>query len=257
MASYIFYVIITSMKKNHIHTDFKSGGKTLSGILSLPPCKTPPLVVGSHGLEGSMESAKQKALAEMLPNAGMAFFRFDHRGCGKSQGDFQTDTSLDKRAEDMINAVDHALSLSLTDDRFALFGSSLGGSTCIETWHRLLCRKTKPWGMVICAALVQSTTIEKIPTAGNENRPALPMSFFQKNLFFDIRSRTESIDHILIFHGDRDRTVPVENGYAIYRNAKEPKKLIILKNGDHQMSCVKDQHIFKTESVSWFKACFS
>ncbi|MCP4023634.1 MAG: damage-inducible protein CinA, partial [Desulfobacteraceae bacterium] len=71
----------------------------------MPDIENPPFVVGSHGLEGSKESAKQKVLSRILPENGIAFFRFDHRGCGQSSGDFLKDTSLEKRATDFINAV--------------------------------------------------------------------------------------------------------------------------------------------------------
>ncbi|MEA1968579.1 MAG: alpha/beta hydrolase [Thermodesulfobacteriota bacterium] len=244
------------MKTNSIKTEFKSENKILKGILHLPQSENPPLVIGSHGLEGSKDSAKQTALAKLLPGAGIAFFRFDHRGCGESDGNFEIDTSLDTRSTDMINGLNHALSLNHTSRRFALFGSSLGGATCIETWGRLALKNITPLGMVICAAPVKSITIEKIPLNGNAHRPALPLSFFRDNLLFDISAKTASINNILIFHGDNDKTVPVENGYNIYNNAKTPKKLIIQKNGDHQMSNDKDQQDFNREAPAWFKKCF-
>ncbi|MFO7750030.1 MAG: alpha/beta hydrolase [Desulfobacteraceae bacterium] len=238
-----------------IETVFTCDNKRLKGVLSLPRRGTPPLVIGSHGLEGSKESAKQTALAELLPRAGIAFFRFDHRGCGESDGTFEFDTSLDKRAEDLISGLDHILSLKLTDRRFAFFGSSLGGAACIEAWHRLKAESRSPRGMVVCAAPVKSATIEAIPFKGNEHRPALPLDFFKENLLFDLTAKTVMLDTVLVFHGDRDRTVPVENGYTIYRNAKEPKRVIIQKNGDHRMSNPQDQQEFDRESTAWFKSC--
>ena len=238
-----------------IRTVFTCEDKRLKGVLSLPQQSHPPLVIGSHGLEGSKESAKQTTLAELLPRAGIAFFRFDHRGCGESEGTFTSDTSLDKRAADLISGLNHILSLELTDNRFALFGSSLGGAACIEAWHRLKAEGRYPRGMVVCASPVKSATIEAIPFKGNEHRPALPLDFFKENLLFDLTARTALLDTVLVFHGDRDRTVPVENGYTIYHNAKNPKRLIVQENGDHRMSNPKDQQEFNRESTAWFKAC--
>ncbi len=84
-----------------IQTRFMADQRILKGELCLPDTPYPPLVVGSHGLEGSRFSAKQQVLSRLLPENGIAFFRFDHRGCGDSQGDFIKDTSLEKRTRDL------------------------------------------------------------------------------------------------------------------------------------------------------------
>lgn len=240
---------------------FQCDGKTVRGMLHLPPPngrtpEKPPLVVGSHGLEGSMNSAKQLLLSQMLPRHGIAFFRFDHRGCGSSQGDFIQETSLAKRVEDMMNAILFVQQSHLTDDRLLLFGSSLGGATCIATWHRLMEKGITPLGAVLCAAPVNSITIGEIPLEGNERRPALPLSFFEKNLLFDLTDKLPLMNHVLIFHGDHDSVVPVENAYTLHSNAGAPKKLIVFKDGDHPMSNPEDQKRFEDETLSWIMDCF-
>jgi len=256
--------------------EFPSDDKIIRGVLHLPKQNTdkfsiqktkssmskrikhekPCIVIGSHGLEGSKNSEKQKALAMALPMEGIAFLRFDHRGCGESDGNFTTDTSLEKRTTDMISAVKYVLSLELTNEKIALFGSSLGGSTCISAWHKLISEGIRPCGAVLCSALVKSITVTRIPVKGNDHRPALPLDFFRKNLFFDLTCKIAIMDNILIFHGDADETVPVENARLIYNNAQFPKKLIIHKNGDHRMSSKKDQQEFLKESTAWLCNCF-
>ncbi len=238
--------------------EFPSDGKTIKGVLHLPTtCKKTCIVIGSHGLEGSKESAKQTELAKFLPQKGIAFLRFDHRGCGESDGDFKTDTSLKNRTQDMINAVNYAISTNNFNDKIALFGSSLGGSTCISAWHELVSAGIKLRGAVLCSAPVKSITVTRIPVQANDHRPALPLDFFRKNLLFDLTDKIAMMNNILIFHGDADKTVPVENSRIIYENAKAPKKLIIHKNGDHRMSSKKDQQEFINESITWFCNCFS
>ncbi|MBF0468028.1 MAG: alpha/beta hydrolase [Desulfamplus sp.] len=236
--------------------EFTCDNRMLYGMLHLPSCPDPPLVIGSHGLEGSMESSKQKLLSEMLPENGFAFLRFDHRGCGRSEGDFVTDTSLSKRVQDMLHAVEYVLQLNLTSLKIFLFGSSLGGSTCISAWSRLADKGLNPWGATLCAAPVNSLTIGQIPLNGNERRPALPLSFFEDNLLFDLTEKVSDLHNLLIFHGDNDKTVPVENAYNLYSNASDPKKLVILKGGDHQMSNKDHQKTFETEVIAWLKKTF-
>ncbi|MBF0211031.1 MAG: alpha/beta hydrolase [Desulfamplus sp.] len=235
---------------------FYSDNCLLHGMLHLPKRDShflPYLVVGSHGFEGSMESAKQQLLSKILPQNGFAFLRFSHRGCKKSEGDFVKDTSIAKRVEDLISAVDNALKLQLTNRQIFLFGSSLGGSTVIATWQSLADKGLSPLGAILCAAPVNSMTIQRIPLNGNDLHPPLPISFFEKNLLFDLTDRLANLSNVLIFHGDQDKTVPIENGYTIYKHVKEPKELIILKDGDHQMSNKKDQELFKVEALKWLK----
>jgi alpha-beta hydrolase superfamily lysophospholipase len=236
--------------------EFISHGFLIKGVLHLPKIKHPPLVVGSHGLEGSKESAKQTILAKLLVQNKIAFFRFDHRGCGESQGDFIKETSLEKRTHDYINAVKHILSLKMTSRDIAVFGSSMGGATCLNAWETLLRMDINLCGAVLCSAPAKSLTIENIPTDANDVRPALPLSFFKDNLLFNILDRAKDLSHVLIFHGDADEVVPVSNANNIYTLAKDPKRLIIHKNGDHQMTARKDQSEFEIETPAWFLRCF-
>lgn len=249
--------IITRMKKNGINIEFLSQGFVLKGVLHLPEIKNPPLVIGSHGLEGSKDSAKQIVLSKLLPANNIAFFRFDHRGCGQSQGKFITDTSLEKRTSDFIAALDHILKLKKTCNHIALFGSSMGGATCINAWHILQNMKINLCGAVLCSAPVKSKTIQNIPLEGNGTRPSLPLSFFEKNLLFDITDKASLLQNVMIFHGDADTVVPVSNAKDIYSQAKASKQIIIHKNGDHQMTSKADQLDFEAKAVSWFLNCFS
>lgn len=235
--------------------EFYSDGFTLHGILHLPKQPYPPVVIGSHGLEGSKESAKQVFLSRLLPGLGIAFFRFDHRGCGLSEGDFITDTSLEKRTRDYIDAVHHLRSLGLTNRKIALFGSSMGGAVCINAWKTMMNMDLDLCGAVLCAAPVNSLTIENIPTKGNGKRPALPLRFFAENLLFDLTPKLSQLTNILVFHGDQDEVVPVENAHQIYRLAKDTKKLIIHTNGNHQMSQKSHQDNFNQEAGNWFSTC--
>ncbi len=80
---------------------FHSDGLILKGTLHLPTVDHPPVVIGSHGLYSNQDSPKQIALARACNTLGMAYFRFDHRGCGSSQGEFDPVTSLAARCTDL------------------------------------------------------------------------------------------------------------------------------------------------------------
>ncbi len=222
----------------------------------MPDTPYPPLVVGSHGLEGSRFSAKQQVLSRLLPENGIAFFRFDHRGCGDSQGDFIKDTSLEKRTRDFVAAVTYVLGLNMTSRNLGVFGSSMGGATCINAWQTLEETFGRLCGGVLCSAPLKSRTIQNIPTQGTETRPDLPLSFFKKNLLFDLTDKACFLHHVLVFHGDADQIVPVENARNLLESMQPPKHGIIQKNGDHPMSSPVHQSEFEARTMAWFKQIF-
>ncbi|CAE7659090.1 unnamed protein product [Symbiodinium sp. CCMP2592] len=44
---------------------------------------------------------------------------------------------------------------------------------------------------------------------------------------------------LLVLHGDRDRSVPLENGQELFEAAAHPKELLVLKGGDHLLRSSK------------------
>jgi alpha-beta hydrolase superfamily lysophospholipase len=239
-----------------LETNFTIDGLTLKGTLHLPPCPSPPRVVGSHGLEGSRNSAKQKLLSKVLPENDIAFFRFDHRGCGDSQGSFVEDTSIEKRGKDFCAAVNHVINMEVTSNRIALFGSSMGGATCIKAWQDLEREGFRIQGAVLCAAPVNTRTIKRIPLAGNDKRPALSLDFFKDNLLYDLSDQAKMLHHVMIFHGRADEVVPVENAEILYAAMQAPKEIILHDGGDHQMKNRAHQQDFEQKMTAWYKSIF-
>jgi alpha-beta hydrolase superfamily lysophospholipase len=221
---------------NTIPVTFQSDGLTLKGVLHLPDVDKPPLVVGCHGLLSTGDSPKQIALADRCNEAGIAYFRFDHRGCGASQGVFETDTSLQARCNDLLSALQTIQAMDMTTEKIGVFGSSMGGAVCLAfaSVHPVA-------SLVTFAALYQSSGI---------------IDQQQMNLRFDLRENLSKLHHILIFHGDRDEVVPVSQAKTIYEQARFPKKLILQKGGDHRMSDGAHQDAFVHDAVRWYVESF-
>ncbi|MBU0986967.1 MAG: lysophospholipase [Proteobacteria bacterium] len=222
----------------------------LQGILHLPAADRPPVVIGSHGLFSSSSSPKQVALAQKCIENGIAFFRFDHRGCGQSQGDFKKVTSLESRCVDLISAVKTIRSRTDTGDRLGLFGSSMGGAVCIYAANLLDVK-----ALVTVAAPVRSSSVVEALNK-SKNPDSLLQPFDLKYLRSDISDKLAGLHHILIFHGQADHVVPPSNAQEIYSKAAWPKKLIMQKDGDHPMSKKEHQENFVKEAVNWYKTCF-
>jgi uncharacterized protein len=229
-----------------IEVHFSSDNLVLKGTLHLPQAKKPFVVIGSHGLYSSANSPKQVALAEACSRIGLAFFRFDHRGCGGSQGEFEKVTTLKARCRDLKCAVEMIRGRTDIGPRIGLFGSSMGGTVCLCIADELAAN-----AMVTYAAPIRS----RIPSEGIE-KPKKANSrgiFFDlKRQPFDISDRLSAIRNILIIHGDADEIVPLSHAREIYHRVGQPKKLIVQGHGDHPMSNKDHQETFIRESVSWF-----
>ena len=228
---------------------FSSDGYKLKGYLHLPEDNSahPPVVVGSHGLFSTGNSPKQIALAQTCSSLGIAYFRFDHRGCGESEGIFSRVTSLESRSHDLHSAVSTIVTLTGSDEAIGLFGSSMGGATCLN-----VARDLQVSAIVAYASPIRlDTTISEddLPVELKQTDPR-PEPF---KLQFDLSERIEGVGKILIVHGDADPVIPFSDAVEIHRRISSPKQLILLRDGDHPMSRKHHQIEFLQAATMWFK----
>ena len=214
---------------------FNSNDFTISGTLHLPEgISAPPVVIGCHGLLSNSNSPKQIALATQCNSAGIGYFRFDHRGCGKSSGDFRNVTTLRGRCNDLHAAIRKLTSEGFNRQRIGLFGSSLGGTVCLDIASRHA-----------ISALVIFAAPLKIETVATDS--------LAQYLTFDLSGKLDQVRNIHIFHGESDTTVPLWHAHSIYRQVAFPKKLTIQAGGDHRMSKPIHQRAFLNSAVDWFR----
>ncbi len=225
---------------------FEADGLRLAGFLHLPGVgQAPPVVVGSHGLFSTGNSAKQVALARHLSAKGIAFLRFDHRGCGGSQGEFARVTTLEGRRRDLLAAARYLRHRGDVGPMLGLFGSSLGGATCLAAWAAL-----KPRRLVVVAAPYDSRSILEAadPDADRQTRALFGAPHFQ----FDLTPELPGIRDILVIHGTRDRVIPVAHARCIHRLAGDPKRLLLLADGDHRLRRPEHRENLLAEAAEWF-----
>lgn len=229
-------------KVREIKLAFFSDGLQLKGRLHLPDKNRPNLIIGSHGLYSSGASPKQLELASAFSRSGIAYFRFDHRGCGKSEGCFEEVTSLAGRRQDLIDAVTFLQSECPLGSGLGLFGSSLGGATCLAAAPIL-----KPHRMVTLAAPVDSRSI----LSAGDQVPAVEPSFFKESLQFDLRRNLGVISGLLVVHGKCDSVIPADHAEIIYAGTRDPKSRLIIPGGDHRLSQRKHQLEFMEATLAW------
>jgi len=237
----------SNAKSTCVEIIFSSSGFSLNGILHLPIRTNPPIVIGSHGLFANKNSPKQIALAKQCNELGIAYFRFDYRGCGKSQGNYTKDTSFEARCEDLMNAIKTVQSRNDIGDRIGLFGSSLGGAVSIET-----AKSIHADSLVTFAAPIRSRELS-VPLEQSNDVSPVTNNTHDIKLIFDISNKLSSINNIMIIHGEHDSVVPLSHAREIYQAVKTPKKLIIQDKGDHAMSNEIHQKDFIYQAARWLK----
>lgn len=208
-----------------------------------PEVEHPPLVIGCHGFLSSSESPKQIELAKACNALGIAFFRFDHRGCGQSEGLFKEVTSFEGRCNDLKSALEQLCARSDLGRKRGLFGSSLGGAVCLA-----VAAEYAPSSLVTVAAPIRSRSLVIHEDHSGVFNPRL--------LQFDIQTKLAKIARVYIFHGDKDAVVPPSQAVEIYNRAGEPKKITLQKNGDHRMCRRSHQNAFVSAATGWFRDCF-
>ena len=237
------------IKKIHFYAD----GLCLNGTLHIPKiiAKTgkTPVVIGSHGLLSDGGSPKQKVLAEKLDQFGIAFFRFDHRGRGKSEGRFSEVTTFEGRLNDMAAAISTVKAFPGINGPLGLFGSSMGGAVCLGIANRFDIK-----AIVTLAAPVRLSAI-RIPA--EIDKDPLLMGMNPEQMAFDVSNELKTIKNIMVFHGDADEVVSFSNAEEIYEKACFPKELVRFEKGDHAISNPDFQKQFTNKAVKWLSSHLS
>jgi uncharacterized protein len=226
---------------------FDANGYKLTGTLHLPDTPEPPVVIGCHGLFANRNSPKQISLAHACNAQGIAYLRFDHRGCGESQGVFNEVTSLGARCHDLSRAIATLRHDPRVGNLIALFGSSFGGTVVLA----YAAQHHAP-AIITYAAPSNSTAIRHAGIRdGQGNRPH--PSLLTEAKAFDIIPGMKSVSNLLIAHCEGDETVPVSHARQIHANVGPPKELKIFPGGDHRMSSPLLQQQFETLFIHWLK----
>jgi alpha-beta hydrolase superfamily lysophospholipase len=226
---------------------FDADGYQLAGTLHLPDIPTPPVVVGCHGLLADRNSAKQISLASACNQIGVAYFRFDHRGCGESQGNFSEVTTLSARRQDLYHAIQTMQHQSDVGPLKALFGSSFGGTVVLSYAAKYPAPK-----LITYAAPINSASIDHSNIRDNDGQSP-SKSLLTDALEFNIVTDLTTVGNILVAHSQNDETVPVEHAHKIFKMVKDPKKTVIFEGGDHRMSDTAHQQRFEKNFIDWLE----
>lgn len=179
-------------------------------------------IVWFHGNAGNISNRVHNILL-MNRHVGANLFIFDYRGYGLSEGK----PSEKGMYSDGEGALEYLTSRDDIDsDRLVLFGRSLGGGVVVELGAR---HRVK-------AVIIESsfTSVDEMSRYMRPSTAFFALSRLLVRSRFDSLSKMGSIHSpVMVVHGDRDVTVPVEMGKALYDAANEPKRFYEIKGATH------------------------
>lgn len=233
---------------NKKDVSFTSDNLTLYGEAYFPDLidRVKPALIICHGISAGLYDPAERGyalLAEKFCHHGFTTFIFNFRGAGLSQGNLD----LLGWTHDLKAAIDFFSSLDeVKGSELALLGSSGGAAVSVyvaASDPRISCVVT-----LACPAnfdgLMPKSRAEAIighfRSIGVIRDKDFPASIDDWLEGFHTVSPIRYIHQIsprplLLIHGDKDDTIPLEQAHQLYAQAKDPKELVIIPNAGHRL----------------------
>ena len=221
-----------------------SKGNKICGILSNPTSElSTPVIILCHGFTTSKNNFTNTKLEKMFNEQKIATFRFDFFGHGESEGNFENIT-ISEAVDNILNAIEYLKGKGFS--KLGLIGSSFGGISSLiaasKTDDLFVLALKSPVSNYLEKELQKRTKEEiekwksdgfvtRINGKGEEKR--LNYSFFEDFKNNDGYEAAKKVKiPVLIVHGDKDESVPIEQSKKT-ADILENCKLEIITGADH------------------------
>ncbi len=232
--------------------------QTLVGILHHPATAQPSAaVILCHGMESSKESKKIVTLSRQLAERGILALRFDFAGSGESEGKLE-EITYSGEVVDLRAAYDFVLRYK--PKKIGVLGSSMGGTVALL----FAAEEKNVAALVTIAAPVHPERFSErllTPEETRQWRTEGYIVYHEQRLNVSLLDDVEKIDvpgaarkvacPALVIHGDRDDTVPVEEGRELYAALGGAKKLCILEGANHRLTEPAELQTAVAETIDW------
>jgi len=232
---------------------FMSEGEQIIGVLHVPDDlrgdKRAPAIAMFHGFTGNKSEAHRLFVhvARSLCNDGFVVLRFDFRGSGDSDGEFE-DMTVPGEVCDASRSIDFLSELNFVDsERIGVLGLSMGGRVAAI----LASRDRRIKFVILYSAALTPLRRKFLEGLEKESIRRLEMGeavhvgngWYLKKGFFETVDSIVPLDvldrirvPVLIIHGDSDSVIPLDGalkGYEIIRDLNDKNELYIVRGGDH------------------------
>lgn len=214
----------------------ESGDKLHGWLFKKPGAQK--LVLMHHGNAGNL--SMRYMLANEVTACGASIFLYDYRGFGRSTGipDLKGVLKDGQSANAYVTQ-----KLGYAPEQVVHYGESIGSGIACE-----VAANNKSGGLILHSA------VGSLPRVGRNVFAFLrpyPDFLFPQPQFDNVNKIRDIHAPVLLFHGMRDKTVSYHDSEAIYENATEPKKLVLLKESDHNNCAGNDFQPFDAELRSF------
>ncbi|MHB8084797.1 MAG: alpha/beta hydrolase [Dehalococcoidia bacterium] len=206
-----------------------------------------PAICICHGIPAVPYNPDEKGgypdLAARFCQAGFVSMVFNFRGCGPSQGNID----MVGWTHDLVAAIDFLNMLPEVDkSRICLLGSSGGAAVSVYVAandpriHAVATFACPAEFNFMATGLTADSLISRFREIGVIKDPAFPPSVDKWLENFKTIAPIKFVKKIsprplLLVHGDKDETVPVEQADRLYYEAGEPRQKVILSGAGHRL----------------------
>jgi alpha-beta hydrolase superfamily lysophospholipase len=181
-----------------------------------------PTMLYLHGARWSLSNNLHRI--GRLHRMGFAVLAIDYRGFGRSDGDLPSEAQAYADAQAAWNELRR---LEPDPTRRFVYGHSLGGAVAIE----LATRNSDVGGVIVESSF---TSIRDMVDALGYTTLSVDALITQR---FDSLAKVPAVSAPILFvHGTADRFVPPTMTEKLYAAAREPKRLLLIENGNHRNS---------------------
>ena len=206
-------------------------------------------IVFIHGYGSDMEGEKAKQIEKFAKKEKVSFVRFDLRGHGKSDCQFD-EMLLSDWKNDVIDIID-----KITKGRQILVGSSLGGWLMILAAKRRISRIKGIIGLAPAPDFTKDiysefkeNTKKRLNKKGHIKIKKWGLVYsFTKKFFIDgkknfvLNKKFNFRKPIILIHGIKDEVVSLQKSFKILNNTTSKNIILkLIKNGDHRLSSEND-----------------
>jgi len=183
------------------------------------PCQSPrAIVLFAHGNAGNL-SDRADMLRYLSGPLRASVMIFDYRGYGRSEGQpNEVGVLADARAARAWLAQ----RAGVREQDIVLLGESLGGGAMVD-----LAAKDGARGLVL------ENSFTSLVDVAAHHYPFLPVRMVMRNRLDSLEKIGQYHGPLLIRHGDADTIIPFEQAERMFAAANEPKRLLVVRGGDH------------------------
>ncbi|MEM1553924.1 MAG: alpha/beta hydrolase [Thermoproteota archaeon] len=246
------------------HVFIKNMDERISTFIHVPDKTPAPAIIFSHGFTGNKIEAHRLFVraARRASKEGFVAVRFDFRGSGESDGEFE-DTTISSEVSD-LNAILNFIveRKEVVKEKIGLVGLSLGGVVSIITASRNpIVKSVCTWSSPAYFRPPPKSSFLGDLSQLEKGYLDLPSGYRIKRSFFEDAQKYDVLDScakisprpLLIIHGSNDNIAPVDHAQALYERAGEPKKIVIIEGADHSFNRRDWEDKVIDLTVEWFK----